>query len=390
MRPVYELLGVSVGSILSNMALEERCKEYAKDITYGTNNEFGFDFLRDNMKWDNAHKAQKHHYFAIIDEIDSILIDEARTPLIISGPVEEDVSKYILSDRLVQKLKECEKDPETGLYPPDDPIMGTQAKGDYKLEEKGNRVMFTNEGMNSIEKILQKEGLMADGDLFDEENFKFIHYFTQALRARRLFGRDKDYVVQDGQVQIVDEFTGRVLHGRRYSDGLHQAIEAKERIRPARKSRTLATITFQNYFRMYGKLAGMTGTADTEAKEFGKIYGLDVVVIPTNRPVNRMDAHDIIFLNEDCKFNAICDEIAQVHQKGQPVLVGTVSVEKSELLAKYLSKRGVRHEILNAKNHHRGSAYHRRSRGKGRRYHRHQYGRSRYGHQTRRKPGVPG
>ncbi|RKX90556.1 MAG: preprotein translocase subunit SecA [Spirochaetes bacterium] len=353
MKPVYKLLGVSVGSILSNMDPEQRREEYARDITYGTNNEFGFDYLRDNMKWDNDRKAQKHHHYAIIDEIDSILIDEARTPLIISGPVDEDVTKYILSDRLVRKLKECEKDPETGDYPPDDPLSGTQAVGDYKIEEKSKRIMFTNEGMNSIEKILQKEGLIREGSLFDEENFEYIHYFTQALKARRLFGRDKDYVVQEGQVQIVDEFTGRILHGRRYSDGLHQAIEAKENMKPARKSRTLATITFQNYFRMYDKLSGMTGTADTEAREFGKIYNLDVVVIPTNRPVNRVDDDDIIFLNEDYKFNAICDEIAEAHQKGQPVLVGTVSVEKSEKLAKYLTKRGVRYEILNAKNHHR-------------------------------------
>jgi len=353
MRPVYDYLGVSVGSILSNMDPERRIEEYAKDVTYGTNNEFGFDYLRDNMKWENSRKAQKHHHYAIIDEIDSILIDEARTPLIISGPVEEDVGKYILCDRLVQRLDECAKDPETGDYPHDDPITGTQAVGDFKLEEKGKRVMFTNEGMNHIEKILQKEGIIRQGSLFDEENFEYIHYLTQALKARRLFKKDKDYVVQDGQVQIVDEFTGRILHGRRYSDGLHQAIEAKEKIRPARKNRTLATITFQNYFRMYDKLSGMTGTADTEAREFGKIYNLDVVVIPTNRPVNRMDDDDIIFLNEDYKFNAICDEIADVHAKGQPVLVGTVSVEKSEKLAQYLTKRGVRHEILNAKNHHR-------------------------------------
>jgi len=353
MKPVYKLLGVSVGSILSNMDPEQRLEEYARDITYGTNNEFGFDYLRDNMKWDNARKAQKHHHYAIIDEIDSILVDEARTPLIISGPVDEDVTKYILSDRLVRKLKECEKDPETGDYPPDDPLSGTQAVGDYKIEEKSKRIMFTNEGMNNIEKILQKENIIREGSLFDEENFEYIHYFTQALKARRLFGRDKDYVVQEGQVQIVDEFTGRILHGRRYSDGLHQAIEAKENMKPARKSRTLATITFQNYFRMYNKLSGMTGTADTEAREFGKIYNLDVVVIPTNRPVNRVDDDDIIFLNEDYKFNAICDEIVEVHQKGQPVLVGTVSVEKSEKLANFLTKRGVRYEILNAKNHHR-------------------------------------
>jgi len=353
MRPAYNLLGVSVGSILSNMTPETRLIEYSRDITYGTNNEFGFDYLRDNMKWDESTRVQKHHYYAIIDEIDSILIDEARTPLIISGPVEEDVAKYIQVNKLSTKLRECEKDPTTGDYPHDDPITGTQAVGDYKLDEKGKRAVFTNEGMNSIEAILAKEGLLKKGSLFDEGNFEFIHYFTQALKARRLFGRDKDYVVQDGKVQIVDEFTGRILHGRRYSDGLHQAIEAKENLRPARQNKTLATITFQNYFRMYKKLSGMTGTADTEAREFGKIYNLDVVIIPTNRPVNRMDDDDIIFLNEDYKFNAICDEIVKVHKKGQPILVGTVSVEKSEKLAGFLGKRGIRYEILNAKNHHR-------------------------------------
>jgi len=353
MRPAYNLLGVSVGSILSNMPPETRLIEYSKDITYGTNNEFGFDYLRDNMKWDESTKVQKHHYFAIIDEIDSILIDEARTPLIISGPIEEDVAKYILVNKLSTKLRECEKDPKTGEYPHDDPITGTQAVGDYKLDEKGRRIVFTNEGMNSIEAILTKEGMLRKGSLFDEENFEFIHYFTQALRARRLFGKDRDYVVQDGKVQIVDEFTGRILHGRRYSDGLHQAIEAKENLRPARQNKTLATITFQNYFRMYKKLSGMTGTADTEAREFGKIYNLDVAIIPTNLPVNRMDDDDIIFLNEDYKFNAICDEIVRVHKKGQPILVGTVSVEKSEKLAGFLEKRGIRYEILNAKNHHR-------------------------------------
>lgn len=353
MRPVYTLLGVSVGSVLSNMTPETRLIEYSKDITYGTNNEFGFDYLRDNMKWDVSARVQKHHYYAIIDEIDSILIDEARTPLIISGPIEEDVAKYIQINKLATELKECEKDPATGNYPHDDPISGTQAVGDYKLDEKGKRVVFTNEGMNSIEIILTEKGLLRKGSLFDEGNFEFIHYFTQALKARRIFGRDKDYVVQEGKVQIVDEFTGRILHGRRYSDGLHQAIEAKENIRPARQNRTLATITFQNYFRMYKKLSGMTGTADTEAREFGKIYNLDVVVIPTNRPVNRVDEDDIIFLNEDYKFKAICDEIVEVHKKGQPILVGTVSVEKSEKLARFLEKRGIRYEILNAKNHHR-------------------------------------
>jgi len=353
MRPTYNLLGVSVGAVLSNMSPERRLIEYSRDITYGTNNEFGFDYLRDNMKWDESTKVQKHHYYAIIDEIDSILIDEARTPLIISGPVGKDVAKYIQVDKLATKLRECEKDPATGDYPHDDPITGTQAVGDYKLDEKSKRVVFTNEGMNSIESILTREGLLRKGSLFDEENFEFIHYFTQALKARRIFGKDRDYVVQEGKVQIVDEFTGRILHGRRYSDGLHQAIEAKEKIRPARQNRTLATITFQNYFRMYKKLSGMTGTADTEAREFGKIYNLDVVIIPTNRPVNRMDDDDIIFLNEDYKFSGICDEIVRVHKKGQPILVGTVSVEKSEKLAGFLESRGIRYEILNAKNHHR-------------------------------------
>ena len=353
MRPAYSLLGVSVGSILSNMTPEARLSEYSKDITYGTNNEFGFDYLRDNMKWDEKAKVQKHHYYAIIDEIDSILIDEARTPLIISGPIEEDVAKYVQVNKLAAKLRECEKDPTTGDYPHDDPITGTQAVGDYKLDEKSKRAVFTNEGMNSIEAILTKEGVLRKSSLFDEENFEFIHYFTQALRARRLFRKDRDYVVQEGKVQIVDEFTGRILHGRRYSDGLHQAIEAKENIRPARQNKTLATITFQNYFRMYKKLSGMTGTADTEAREFGKIYNLDVVIIPTNLPVNRMDDDDVIFLNEDYKFNAICDEIVKTHKKGQPILVGTVSVEKSEQLAGFLKKWGIRYEILNAKNHHR-------------------------------------
>jgi len=353
MKPVYDYLGVTVGTILSNMDPEQRQVEYSRDITYGTNNELGFDYLRDNMKWDSTRKSQKHHHYAIIDEIDSILVDEARTPLIISGPVDEDITKYILCNKLVQKLSECEKDPETGDYPPDNPITGTQAIGDFKLDEKGKRVLFTNEGMNHIEKILSKERIIHEGSLFDEENFEFIHYFTQALKAKYLYGRDRDYVVQDGEVKIVDEFTGRILHGRRYSDGLHQAIEAKEHIKPARKNRTLATITFQNYFRMYHKLSGMTGTADTEAREFAKIYALDVVVIPTNRPVNRIDDDDIIFLNEEYKFNAICEEIIQANKRGQPVLVGTVSVEKSEKLASFLSKKSVKFEILNAKNHHR-------------------------------------
>ena len=352
MKPVYDYMGITVGVILSEMDPERRQLEYSRDITFGTNNEFGFDYLRDNMRWSLDKKAQKNHPFCIIDEIDSILIDEARTPLIISGPVQDDTSKFSSVNQLVSFLKECEKDPATGDYPLEDPITGIQPKGDFKLDEKSKKVVFTDEGMNNIEKILQNRKLIQ-GSLFDEENFEYIHYFTQAMKAHHLFHNDVDYVIQDGGVQIVDEFTGRVLTGRRYSDGLHQAIEAKENIKIAKKNRTLASITFQNFFRMYDKISGMTGTADTEAREFGKIYGLDVVVIPTNRPVNRIDEDDVIYLNEEYKFNAICDNIAEVNKKGQPILVGTVSVEKSEKLSQYLNKKGIRHEILNAKNHHR-------------------------------------
>lgn len=350
MRPVYDLLGVSVGAILANMDPETRQKNYSCDITYGTNNEFGFDYLRDNMRWDLGKKAQKNHHYAIIDEIDSILIDEARTPLIISGQVDEDTSRYNEVNKLVHFLKEVEKDPETDDYPLEDPMGQTVLVGDYKLNEKNKKVSFTDDGMNKIEKLLQNHNLIQ-GSLFDEENFEYTHYFTQAMKAHYLFHEGKDYLVQDGLVQIVDEFTGRVLTGRRYSDGLHQAIEAKEKIKVAKKNKTLATITFQNFFRMYDKISGMTGTADTEAREFTRIYNLDVVVIPTNRPVHRVDADDEIYLNEDFKFNAICDRIESINAKGQPILIGTISVEKSEVLSKYLLKRGIRHEILNAKNH---------------------------------------
>ncbi len=345
MGPVYEYLGISVGVILSNMDNDPRKEAYSKDITYGTNNEFGFDYLRDNMRWSSDEKVQKTHHFCVIDEIDSILIDEARTPLIISGPAEDDTAKFFDVDRMVSNLVECEKDPDSGEYP-------EEPEGDFKIDEKGKRITFTDDGMNKIEELLVRQGLIKTS-LFNEENFEYIHYFTQALRAHHLFHRDVDYVVQEGQVQIVDEFTGRILFGRRYSDGLHQAIEAKEKIKIAQRNKTLATITFQNYFRMYDKISGMTGTADTEAREFTKIYNLDVVVIPTNLPVARDDEDDVIYLDEDFKFKAICDEIERVHKKGQPILVGTVSIEKSERLASLLQKRGIRHEVLNAKNHHR-------------------------------------
>jgi preprotein translocase subunit SecA len=357
MGPVYCYLGVSVGVIMSQMDNEARKTAYGRDITYGTNNEFGFDYLRDNMKWDPAGKVQREHHFCIVDEIDSILIDEARTPLIISGAAEDDTAAYYEVNKLAEFLTECSKDPETGDYP-ESPV------GDYKVDEKGKRVSFTDEGMNHAEELLKKKSLIS-GSLFDSENFEYIHYFTQSLKAYRLFSKDVDYVVSEGKVEIVDEFTGRILHGRRYSEGLHQAIEAKERIKIAQRNRTLATITFQNYFRMYSKLAGMTGTADTEAKEFDNIYGLGVTVIPTNRPVIRNDNDDLIFLTENDKQSAICEEISRLNEKGQPILVGTVSIEKSEALAGMLTAHGVPHEILNAKNHAREALIIAEAGGKG-------------------------
>ncbi len=357
MGPIYQFLGLTVGAILSQMDNETRRKNYACDITYGTNNEFGFDYLRDNMKWSAQEKIQPKHHYCIIDEIDSILIDEARTPLIISGQAEDD-SRQVLGARLIAPfLKECEKDPKTNDYYEEDPLARFDKnapkfdpKGDYKLDEKQKSVSFTNDGMTHMEELLQKNHIIS-GSLYDTENFEYVHYVTQAVRALRLYQNDVDYIVKDGKVQIVDEFTGRILYGRRYSDGLHQAIEAKEGIKVMAQNRTLATITFQNFFRMYDKLSGMTGTAETEAPEFMQIYKLDVVVIPTNRPVIREDKPDLVYFNEQFKFQAICQEIKRVHEKGQPILVGTISVEKSELLSKLLFRMGIPHEVLNAKNH---------------------------------------
>ncbi len=348
MGPVYNYLGVTVGHIAAGMDDDVRKEAYGSDITYGTNNEFGFDYLRDNLlgrtrNLDLSDKVQRHHHFCIVDEIDSILIDEARTPLIISGPAEDDTQKFRAVNAVVNDLRECDKDPETGDYP-EEPV------GDYKIDEKRKTVSFTDEGLNNLEKALQQRGVIS-GSLFHDENFEFIHYSTQAMKAHKIFHRDTDYVVQDGKVEIVDEFTGRILHGRRYSDGLHQAIEAKEGIQVKQRNRTLATITFQNFFRMYEKLSGMTGTAETEAKEFGNIYGLDVVVIPTNLPVARADDDDAIYLNESDKYKAIGEEIAEAHEQGQPILCGTASIERSEQLSNLLTRRGVRHEVLNAKNH---------------------------------------
>ncbi len=356
MGPVYRFLGLSVGSIVSMMDNARRLEAYKCDITYGTNNEFGFDYLRDNMKYSYEDKIQPKHHYCIIDEIDSILIDEARTPLIISGPADDDTLLAKNAERVTEYLKECEKDPETGDYP----VFSQFARfeegaklepdGDFMLDEKSRRVSFTKAGMVHIEAVLQRLNIIK-GSLYDDENFEYIHYVTQAMVARYLYHRDTDYVVQDNQVQIVDEFTGRILYGRRYNDGLHQAIEAKEHIKVLGKNRTLATITFQNFFRMYDKLSGMTGTADTEALEFNEIYKLDVVVIPTNVPVQRKDLDDYVFLTENYKFKAICKEIERVHETGQPILVGTVSIEKSELVSSMLRKAGIPHEVLNAKNH---------------------------------------
>jgi preprotein translocase subunit SecA len=347
MRPVFTYLGLSVGTILSHMDNAQRKENYACDITYGTNNEFGFDYLRDNMHRDMESRVQRGHNYCIVDEIDSILIDEARTPLIISGAAEDDTFKFAEVDKLLGTLQEVQKK-ENGEYP--DEIHGEEIIGDYKINEKNKSISFSNQGLTKIEEILKKRNLIQ-GAIVDEENFEYIHYFTQALKAHKLFHIDVDYVVEDGQVQIVDEFTGRILHGRRYSDGLHQAIEAKERIKIAQRNRTLATITFQNYFRLYNKLSGMTGTADTEAVEFGKIYKLDVVVIPTNLPVARIDEDDVVYLTEADKYKALCEEIYEANKLGQPMLVGTVSIEKSEEISALLKRRGVQHEVLNAKNH---------------------------------------
>ena len=355
MRPVYAYLGQTVGSILSAMDNEARKLAYNCDITYGTNNEFGFDYLRDNMQVELERKVQRGFNFCVVDEIDSILIDEARTPLIISGQGEDDTYKYHEVDKYVDELSEVEKDPKTDDYPDEvemEPEQRKLIKGDYKIDEKSKRISFADKGIAHIDEILHKHNLIpADAKVVDEEYFEYVHYFTQAVRAHVLYHNDVDYLVRDGQVQIVDEFTGRVLEGRRYGDGLHQAIEAKEHLKIAQRNRTLATITFQNFFRMYAKLSGMTGTAATEAVEFNKIYHLDVVAIPTNRPVARIDENDEVYLNEQDKWEAICKEVQTAHAKGQPVIVGTVSVEKSELLSALLTKKGIRHEVLNAKNH---------------------------------------
>jgi len=324
MGKIYTFLGMTVGCIVHGLSDEERKTAYHADITYGTNNEFGFDYLRDNMKFRLKDYVQRDFNYAIVDEVDSILIDEARTPLIISGPTEESTDKYYKIDKIIPRL---EKDT------------------DYTVDEKARTVALTEEGNEKVENYLGVK------NLYDASNIELVHHVNQALKAHTLFKRDTDYVVKDNEVLIVDEFTGRLMPGRRYSDGLHQALEAKEGVKIERENQTLASITFQNYFRMYKKLAGMTGTADTEAEEFQKIYNLEVIVIPTNQPMIRNDFHDLIYKTEKEKFKAVVTEIEECRRRGQPVLVGTISIENSEKLSAYLKKSSISHHVLNAKHH---------------------------------------
>ncbi|MAC81037.1 MAG: preprotein translocase subunit SecA [Rhodobacteraceae bacterium] len=330
MGKVYELLGMRVGVILSDMSADARGDAYAADVVFGTNNEFGFDYLRDNMKSELKQIFQKQHYFAIVDEVDSILIDEARTPLIISGPAQDRSDMYRNIDAVAPLLTDAH----------------------YDLDEKQRNVTFTEDGNEFIEEQLQMRGLLEEGrTLYDPESTTVVHHLNQALRAHKLFQKDKDYIVRDGQIVLIDEFTGRMMHGRRLSDGLHQAIEAKEGVRIMPENVTLASVTLQNYFRLYDKLAGMTGTASTEAEEFAEIYGLGVVEVPTNRPIARIDEDDKVYRTAAEKYAAMIDEIKVANAKGQPVLVGTTSIEKSEMLSQMLTKEGIKHNVLNARHH---------------------------------------
>src|SRR6476660_3260525 len=361
MGRIYRFLGMTGGVIQHELNDAERQAAYAADITYGTNNEFGFDYLRDNMKFELAHYVQRGHHFAIVDEVDSILIDEARTPLIISGPAEESTELYYQIDRIIPSLKrgatvrgDTKAEEREAL----------EATGDYIVDEKHKTVTLTESGMAKAEQMVKHlpQFKQTAAGLYDPENMQVLHHLNQALRAHVIFHRDVDYMVKDGEVVIVDEFTGRLMPGRRWSDGLHQAVEAKEKVKIERENQTLATVTFQNYFRKYNKLAGMTGTADTEAEEFAKIYKLDVVVIPPNRPLRRLENPDLVFRTEREKWDAIVTEIIEEHTKGRPVLVGTVSIEKSEKLSAMLDRRGLKrgtttgggvdkHVVLNAKYH---------------------------------------
>ncbi|MSS75730.1 MAG: preprotein translocase subunit SecA [Methyloglobulus sp.] len=339
MGRLYGFLGLTTGVIISQMEHDERKTSYAADITYGTNNEFGFDYLRDNMAFNLEQKVQRGLNFAIVDEVDSILIDEARTPLIISGATEESTEIYIKANAIIPFLIRQEKE---------------QGNGDYWVDEKERQAHLTEKGHENVEHLMVEHGLMAEGtSLYDATNIRLMHYLSASLRAHTLFKRDVDYIVQNDQVIIVDEFTGRIMPGRRWSEGLHQAIEAKERASIQNENQTMASITFQNYFRLYEKLSGMTGTADTEAFELNKIYGLEVVVIPTHRKMIRKDLGDMVYLTADEKYNAVAEDIKDCVQRGQPVLVGTTSIENSERVSVLLNKLGVKHEVLNAKQHER-------------------------------------
>src|SRR5512134_148036 len=346
MGRIYRFLGMSVGVIQHELNDQERQVAYGCDITYGTNNEFGFDYLRDNMKFDLAHYVQRGHHFSIVDEVDSILIDEARTPLIISGPAEESTDLYYEVDRIIPRLA-AGRTTRGDVKAEDREEL--EKTGDYLVDEKHKTVTLTESGMAKAEKMLAHR--LQPGGLYDPVNMPLLHHINQALRAHTLFRLDVDYMIKDGQVVIVDEFTGRLMPGRRWSDGLHQAVEAKEKVKIERENQTLATVTFQNYFRKYGKLAGMTGTADTEAEEFAKIYKLDVMVIPTNRELKRIEEPDSVYRTEREKYEAIVADIIEKQQIGRPALVGTVSIEKSERLSSLLKKRGVKHVVLNAKYH---------------------------------------
>ena len=347
MSKLFNFLGLTVGNIFNQMTREDRQQAYAADITYGTNSEFGFDYLRDNMAKSGSARSQRGLNFAIVDEVDSILIDEARTPLIISGMGEESSQMYLKANAIVRSFSGiAEKEKASKIDLPDEEYEAERLKHEFTFDEKARTVSLTETGVTKVERALGIE------DLSDPENTELAHYINQALKANFIFKRDKDYIVSDdGQVKIVDEFTGRILEGRRYSEGLHQAIEAKENVKVAQENKTLATITYQNFFRMYKKLSGMTGTAKTEEEEFKGIYALDVVCVPTNKPMIRQDLNDRIYKSIPDKFNAVVQEVIDRHALGQPILVGTVSVEISELISAMLRKRGVKHEVLNAKHH---------------------------------------
>ena len=383
MGRLYRFLGMSVGVIQHDLNDQERQVAYAADITYGTNNEFGFDYLRDNMKFDLAHYVQRGHHFAIVDEVDSILIDEARTPLIISGPAEESTDLYYEVDRIIPRLTPGAV--TQGNVKAED-REELEKTGDYLKDEKHKTVTLTETGMAKAEKMLAHR--LQPGGLYEPANMPLLHHIHQALRAHTLFRLDVDYMIKDGGVVIVDEFTGRLMPGRRWSDGLHQAVEAKEKVKIERENQTLATVTFQNYFRKYKKLAGMTGTADTEAEEFAKIYKLDVMVIPTNRDLRRFEEPDTVYRTEREKYEAIVTDIIEKQKEGRPVLVGTVSIEKSERLSKLLETP--RHQARRAQRQipRAGSGDRRPGGPKGHGHDRHQHGGPRHRHTPRRQPRV--